>query len=327
MSAPHPSGLTVGQRLLRALHDAHERWRPAPTHGPAWQPDATGAAANALIRARLDSGAPTLIGRFGASELEAMLRYLAVKDERPWRAQVRYLRGLAPPPWLDAGFLADMEMFSGLFPRSADVIARFSQLLLADMRLIDILGSWLPGDRDMVRRGVTAARIPLADLEPYLHENPWSQALHGRSVLVIHPFADLIESQYARRTRLFRDPTVLPEFELQTMTAVMSLTGSRVAFPDWFAALDSMIERVRTLRFDVAIIGAGAYGLPLAAAVKRLGKQAVHLGGATQILFGIRGNRWDAMPEFQRLFTDAWVRPGEHHRPPRWQDTEDGCYW
>ena len=300
---------------------------PAATHGPAWQPSATGAAANELIRARLASGTPAMIARFGYSELDAVLRYLAMMDEMPWRAKIRYVRGLAPPPWLDAGFLAEMELKSGLFPPSPVVLARFSELMLTEMRLIDILGSWLPGDREMVQRGVTASRVPLSDLEPYFHENPWSLELRGRSVLVIHPFADLIESQYARRTLLFRDQNVLPEFELQTLATVMSHAGSRAEFTDWFAALASMIDRMSALRFDVAIIGAGAYGLPLAAAVKRMGRQAVHLGGATQILFGIRGKRWDERPEFQRLFNGAWVRPGERHRPPRWRDNEDGCYW
>jgi hypothetical protein len=36
------------------------------------------------------------------------------------------------------------------------------------------------------------------------------------------------------------------------------------------------------LEFDVALIGAGAYGLPLAACVKRLGKKAIHMGGVTK---------------------------------------------
>ena len=45
--------------------------------------------------------------------------------------------------------------------------------------------------------------------------------------------------------------------------------------------------------FDICLIGAGAYGFPLAAYVKRKGKKAVHLGGALQLLFGIKGSRWE----------------------------------
>ena len=41
--------------------------------------------------------------------------------------------------------------------------------------------------------------------------------------------------------------------------------------------------------FDVALIGCGAYGFPLAAKLKTAGKQAIHLGGVLQALFGIKG--------------------------------------
>jgi hypothetical protein len=34
-------------------------------------------------------------------------------------------------------------------------------------------------------------------------------------------------------------------------------------------------------------------GLPLAAAIKAMGRPALHLGGALQLLFGIRGRRWE----------------------------------
>ena len=79
--------------------------------------------------------------------------------------------------------------------------------------------------------------------------------------------------------------------------------------------------------FDVALIGAGAYGLPLSAHVKRSGKVAIHLGGALQILFGIKGRRWEAMPQISRFFNEAWVRPGAGETPDGNAKIEGGCYW
>ena len=63
--------------------------------------------------------------------------------------------------------------------------------------------------------------------------------------------------------------------------------------------------------FDVLIVGAGAYGLPLAAEAKRMGKVGIHIGGAIQILFGILGHRWETehVEQFGPLFNDHWVRP------------------
>jgi hypothetical protein len=145
--------------------------------------------------------------------------------------------------------------------------------------------------------------------------------------LVVHPFAESIRRQYARRERLFADPSVLPDFQLKTLQAVQSIGGQSRGFADWFEALDWMEQQMAAEDFDVAIIGAGAYGLPLAAHAKRLGRKAVHLGGATQILFGIRGRRWDEHPFISQLYNPFWVRPLPEETPPNYTDVESGCYW
>ena len=48
--------------------------------------------------------------------------------------------------------------------------------------------------------------------------------------------------------------------------------------------------------YDVAIVGAGAYSLPLAAHARDTGHAAIQMSGATQLLFGIKGKRWDDHP-------------------------------
>ena len=82
--------------------------------------------------------------------------------------------------------------------------------------------------------------------------------------------------------------------------------------------------------FDVAIVGCGAYGMPLCAKLKQAGKQAIQLAGATQILFGIRGRRWDEVPHFQYIrdfYNEAWAYPGDQEKPKGYKTVEDGCYW
>lgn len=116
--------------------------------------------------------------------------------------------------------------------------------------------------------------------------------ISGREkVLVVHPFVDSIKSQYENnRERLFDDPDVLPRFkELILVRAVQSIVGTRTDYVDWFEALKHMEDEISQLDFDIALIGCGAYGMALAAHVKRMGKQAVHLAGWTQMLFGIYG--------------------------------------
>jgi len=107
--------------------------------------------------------------------------------------------------------------------------------------------------------------------------------------------AESIKKQYAeKRSLLFASPDVLPEFRLETLKAVQSIAGSKVAFDTWFDAYDDMCGEIEKIDFDVCLVGAGAYGLPLASFAKRLGKKAIHMGGITQILFGIK--RRDGKP-------------------------------
>ena len=79
--------------------------------------------------------------------------------------------------------------------------------------------------------------------------------------------------------------------------------------------------------FDIAIIGCGAYGFPLAAYIKSIGKQAIHLGGATQYLFGIKSNACEQQLEFKNLMNEYWVRPSMTEKPKNYMNVESGRYW
>ena len=168
----------------------------------------------------------------------------------------------------------------------------------------------------------------LEDLEPIFTKNPWTKALEGKKVLVVHPFVDSITSQYQRKEKLF-DNNVLPDFDLEVIPAVQSIAGQKTEFKDWFQALDSMKEQIAKRDFDVCILGCGAYGFPLASFVKNMGKQSIHMGGVTQLLFGIKGKRWEQyiVYPYSNLFNEYWVRPNQNETPQQSKVVEGGCYW
>jgi hypothetical protein len=168
----------------------------------------------------------------------------------------------------------------------------------------------------------------LEDLEPFFCENPWTKALEGKKVLVVHPFADTIQRQFAVKDKLFADG-LLPDFDLRTIKAVQSIAGEKTAFKDWFEALDFMKGQIAATDFDICILGCGAYGFPLAAFIKDSGKKAIHLGGVTQLLFGIKGSRWEQyiLYPYANLYNDYWVRPGDKERPRNADMVEGACYW
>jgi hypothetical protein len=97
----------------------------------------------------------------------------------------------------------------------------------------------------------------------------------------------------------------------------------------WVENLSHMEESMIASKSDVVIIGAGAYGLPLGAKAKSHGMSAVVLGGSTQLLFGIKGRRWENDRQYRQLFNDYWVRPSEDERPPGFASLEikGGAYW
>ena len=313
---------------LRVARRGYRSFRPAPVGPPHPEQLITGQAASDLIRDRLESGRPSLIGRLGATELDTLLNYRAIQAPGSAAQKAyRFVTGRSEAFWWYKPNAWRMRDWSGFFPIEDVYLERFAELMLDDVPEFDVLGSWRAGEAaipDLLR---SATRINLSDLEPYYHDDPWSEALEGRTVLVIHPFEASIRAQYARHELLFSDPRVLPAFELKTVRAVQSIAGTPTPYRDWFDALDHMRAEIEATDFDVAIVGAGAYGLPLSAHVKRLGKQAVYLGGQTQLLFGIRGQRADANPRAAALANEYWVRPRDDERPANYRAAEGGSYW
>ena len=189
------------------------------------------------------------------------------------------------------------------------------------MQKIDLLALWDVGaEREVIAGCQGTLFAKLRALEPYYHPRPWSAALAGKRVLVVHPFKDTILRQYARREQLFPGTDILPEFaSLTVIRAVQGLAGQETGYASWFDALEAMESQMDAVDYDVAITGAGAYSMPLAIHARDTGHAAIQMSGATQLLFGIRGKRWDTHPQISRLYNDAWVRPGRKrgHREPR----------
>lgn len=292
--------------------------------------------ASELIYNLLASSKPCMIARYGAFELASVVNYLGVKNAQ--HSCLKYISGKSPQWWWNKRLMKFMQSNAGFFPSTEENLMRFGEMMVEDSKQLDILGSWLPDEETMITDfNLNLTKVTLLALEPYWSKNPWSRVLEGKKVLVIHPFASLIEQQYKeKREVLFDDKQVLPKFDLKTIKAVQSLGGD-CEYPDWFEALDSMKKQMDATDYDIVLLGCGAYGFPLAAHAKRMGKQAVHLGGALQLLFGIRGRRWDnpnyGIQEFGKqntyktLFNSFWVYPSNSLVPSKATQVEGGCYW
>ncbi len=280
---------------------------------------------------------PCMIARIGATELSALINYIGVNSKK--HSVAEFVKGNQPEWWWNKNIMHQMELWSGFFPATPDNMQKFGDRMFFDMKEVDLLGGWMEEERYVEGYVRQAIKVQLRLLEPFWVSHPWTKALEGRKVLVIHPFAELIEQQYnEKREKLFSNPEVLPIFSLQTLKAVQSIGGESNGFFDWFEALQYMQDEIDKREYDIALIGCGAYGFPLAAHIKRTGKKAVHLGGVLQLLFGIRGGRWDnpnlyvkslGVPygSYTNLVNEFWVRPRQEDKPENANKVEHGCYW
>ncbi len=287
---------------------------------------------------------PFFAGRLGSNELECMTEYYyvldragcghgkdgtgaEVRDHDEKEALDKGSRNLGAKEAYHDNLKLVMKQGAGFFPVEDAYLDRFVRLYSDNLQEIDFIWSmWLSRFENLLyQRFAPDKEIGLYDdtALPYDLDMPWTKALEGKKVLVIHPFEESILENYAKRERLFDHPGMLPKFELITLKSVQSIADENVPFEDWFAALSYMEDQISRMEFDIALIGAGAYGFPLGAYVKQLGKKAVHIGGMLQLLFGIKGKAWNKLG----IYNEYWTSPKESEKPKGYQSVEAGRYW
>ena len=277
----------------------------------------------------INSPSPIMIARYGSTELTCVLAYILSRSDKSFvEKSIDYIRGEIPAFWFGHKNRTEICANSGFFPNDKKLIIQFSERMMKDSKQLDVLLTWLNGEKYTFPFLPESCKIiSLWDIEPFFQQTPWTMCLQGKKVLVIHPYAKTIEKQYRNRHNIFPAKQVLPEMDLKTLKAVQTIENNKSPFATWFHALQYMEEEIDKIDFDIALIGAGAYGLPLAGHIKRTGKKAIHIGGSLQLYFGIIGLRWENMAHFKALFNEHWVRPLPEEYPEDYKKMEGGAYW
>jgi hypothetical protein len=271
-----------------------------------------GEEANELIYQGLLGDKPFFVGRLGSVELECMCHYLYLlkRNEQEYPSNVKMI----------------MNINAGFFPKEDELLDCFSELYLNDLKEMDLVWTmWLSKFENRIYKDIVPNSLISVYDDSYLpieYEKPWTKALEGKRVLVIHPFAKSIEENYMNIEKIYPSG-FMPKFELLTLQAVQSIAGTKTEFKTWFDALEYMERKIDEIEFDIALIGAGAYGLPLAAYVKKIGRKAVHVGGALQLYFGIKGKAWNKLG----IYNEYWTSPMDSERPEGFNKVEAGRYW
>lgn len=261
--------------------------------------------------------------RPGGTESEGMYTYANSRLSRSWlRSRVRYSR-----------FFRDhIRDFSGVQYRDLGELDYFSYRYLTATLGADLLGygDFAPGALGVaLSRARTGQSVVRYDhVEPMRAAargfEPWTLSLKARKVLVVHPFVKSISHQYSKKAEISGLARIMPDFDIRVLCPPVSLENSREQ--SWKANFDSLLEEVVSIDFDVAIIGAGGYGAPLAYEVARTNRVAIHTAGATQLMFGVRGVRWDDDEEMKGIIDETWIRPFEDELVPGIRAIDGGSY-
>jgi len=295
-----------------------------------------------FINDALQKTDPVAIGKIGGRETKAI--YIHFFKDLIKNINTSVLHKSKATNWQNLS-KSDFFKFAGVFPETEEVFEKFISIFLEILPQIDALPLWLANGKkanqnvdvpflsefeNYLIRSLcpNISIIDIKSIEPYYSVTPWTKHLKNKKVLVISPFIDSINFQYKKRKNIWQDERLLPDFELITLEHQLSpFISQNTNYNNWIDMVENMKNKISSINFDIALIGTGASSLPLAVHCKNIGKQAIHLGGGLQILFGIKGARWDNHFIGKNFYNENWIRPNEKETPKNYKDCEYGCYW
>jgi hypothetical protein len=223
---------------------------------------------------------------------------------------------------------------AGVYPITRQMISVFGEEHFRALEIVDILSVWakpmawvesIYGLRNEVSLVGGDASFPWPEPRDGVSLQSWGMSLDGKKVLVASPFENTIREQEKLLSKVFKGIDI-PKMRLELIKVPMSQGGLNDG-KSYEYHLAKLKDEMAAREFDVALVSAGAYSLPLAAHAKMLGKRGVHAGGALQTFFGISGKRYDSYPWVLKFKNSHWKRPSLQERPENWRSIEDGCYW
>ena len=273
---------------------------------------------------------PFFVGRNGTIETEVAYFWLVhrngVKDRIPY-------------PTAQRNFL---ENNAGVFPTTDESLDRWCEAYVEALGYLNCCaaGWYAPTVKkekallDGFARS-TCYRCPLRSLEPYYVPTGfrWTEQLKGRRVCVVSSFAETMEKQLGKPIWTGEHAGLLdgPQWSFVRTGYAPSVAQGRAGWPagceSWEQAVDYIEREVCDTGAEVAVIGCGGIGMVLAGRLRKKGVSCIVLGGAVQVLFGIKGRRWATHSVISGFWNDAWVSPAADEVPGGSASVEGGCYW
>ena len=283
----------------------------------------------------LSTGQPVFIGRNGSTEMEATTFWNTHRHHSATTAD--NLR-----PW-NLAVMRKLQRGAGVWPATVESCDAWAKEYVEGLTMLDgTAAGWYEPYRAaesllLDQCAPQAFRTPLRSLEPYYvePEDRWTALLAGRRVAVVSSFAETIHRQILKRDIWANQGTILPPtttwIPIRTFyppdVSMGDATGWPPGIESWDDAVQMLVDQVKASGATIALIGCGGLGMILGARLKREGISVIIMGGAIQVLFGIKGLRWESHPIISRFWNDSWVWPAADEIPRGAFKVEGGCYW
>ena len=285
-----------------------------------------------IIAEAIQSNEPKLIGRLGATEARVLGCYLDILKGKSLRDPVSTIYSLITYKKR----LRQLKGGAGVYPINRSVVKTFVAEQLEALTKIDVLGTWGSAFTWVEKYALSNSHTqsishhsvaPWVEVYPYGSKSlsPWSSSLSGKKILIISGFSKSFQSQFNRINQVFPINTY-PKYSAEFINCPIS-TGGLSDGLTWADHLERIKLEMQSKDFDIALISAGAYALPLAFHAKKLGKIGITCGGELQLFFGVIGGRWENSEKVSKYKNEFWIRPSESERPKNWREIENGCYW
>ena len=145
--------------------------------------------------------------------------------------------------------------------------------------------------------------------------------LVDHEICIISYFANEMKSQSKKMSKIHGRPM---NNKFSFIEAYNTIKGNE-PHKDFFETLDVMKKKIDESTAKYFLVSCGCYGLLLCDYIKKKNKNAIYVGGQLQLLFGLKGARWDKRDSIKSLYNNHWKYPKK--KPKGWDNVENGCYW
>lgn len=235
------------------------------------------------------------------------------------------------------------EYQTGVYPTTPSFLEQFSRFYVQSYNQLDALGLFGNSQEQEILKAYqwSCKQVNYLAMEPIRQLDAkqrkcYLNLFQDKKILILSPFAKFLQFRatkgiYEQAWNKIEKKWFYPK-SIQSIEFPYSYKAAKPeqsAFKNSFELFDYICQEINKIDFDVALIGAGALGIPLATHIKSLDKIGLSLGGHLQVIFGVSGARWRNDPEWVNDYlSEYWVDvPLNYHPPLKKRLTDGGAYW